>query len=149
MEAGALEESLAPRLHLVCDLHTHEASSNGASQLQPIFRSVLLLSCQLKTEILPFSHIVGEFCPNVLLIVPKAKIFLTMWNTACLTFSSFHFFSLLRFCKFCSDVSLPKGYFFTLKNNNSPKNRSFFLQATWLLFATWWTVSLFCQQQKC
>lgn len=98
IEAGALEGSLALRLHLVCDLHTHEASSNGASQLQPIFKSVLLLSCQLKTKILPFSHIVGELFPNVLLIVPKAKkIFLTRWNTACLTFSSFLFFLSLGF----------------------------------------------------
>lgn len=73
----------------------------GWPPLHWIFKSVLILSSQLMIQFLLFSHMLGEVSPNVLLIVPKAKILLAVWNIAHTTFSAFLLFFLLplRFCK--------------------------------------------------
>ena len=114
------------------------ASSDRPSQLCWVFKSVLFLAWTLKIKSFLFSHMLGEVSPNVLLIVPKAKLFLTMWNIVCSTFSSVRsFFGPLLRClqsdcdtTFCSDVSLSKGYF------SRDKNWSFLFQEALLLFGT-------------
>lgn len=94
---------------------------------------------------------------NVLSIVPKAKtippsVKYCTHNFFCFSFPFFSPQVLQRNSEtnFCNGVNLPKGYFLPWKNTNSPKNRrAVFLQNYFIVIWDWWTVSLFCQKQKC
>lgn len=69
--------------------------------LRWIFKSVLVLSLQLKIKFLLFSLMLGEGSLQMsCLLSPKQKRFLPVWNIARTTFSAFLFLSSPpRFCK--------------------------------------------------
>lgn len=87
-EAGAYGRRPGTMASCSCVTCTPTLSQGGGAALLGLNLQVCHISIfALKIEIFIFSHMLGQVSPSVLPIVPKAKIFFTIWNMACTTFS--------------------------------------------------------------